>query len=173
MTTHQLTTVTDKRGKRFHIYEDDEVNRILLYRPLVGAYLLIGWANYVMKEASTLILADIQLLEMPQIHRDGVYKYFPRWLWRKSQRESYRGRGLGSALIEAVVGFARSNGLQRIEGFIVERDYHRNPHLPSLYENHGFAVRTTPPEVREQTSKVAEICLTLDPVEKGELNDKV
>ncbi|MBS0631408.1 MAG: GNAT family N-acetyltransferase [Verrucomicrobia bacterium] len=53
---------------------------------------------------------------------------------------SYRRRGIGSALLAAVVAHAESEGISQIEGNIVERDHARFPGLPEWYRSRGFAL---------------------------------
>jgi RimJ/RimL family protein N-acetyltransferase len=47
---------------------------------------------------------------------------------------SFRGRGFGARAIEAIVSFARSKGVRRLE-LLVETD---NPRAIRFYEKHGF-----------------------------------
>lgn len=168
MTVHRGTAITDKQGKRFYIGWDDETERIFIYRPLLGADLMVGWTNYRIEPPLTMKLDNIELLEAPIVFRRGVCKCLrlPQWLWGKWQRESYERRGLGSALLEAVIELARSKGLQKIKGFIVAGDYWKNPNLPSWYESYGFTVEPTPPDVREKTGQVWWIELTIEPMEE-------
>jgi GNAT superfamily N-acetyltransferase len=52
----------------------------------------------------------------------------------------YRGRGLGSAVLEAVIALARQREIREITGSIVRKDLARLPHLPDWYARHGFRV---------------------------------
>lgn len=46
----------------------------------------------------------------------------------------WRGRGIGSALIEALFRWASANGVTRIQGYVFDT----NPKALTLYERHGF-----------------------------------
>jgi GNAT superfamily N-acetyltransferase len=67
------------------------------------------------------------------------------WLEDLFVREAVRGRGVGRALVEAVVRSARGRGCRRVE-LDVNED---NPPALALYERVGFAVSHKPPGGRD------------------------
>lgn len=48
--------------------------------------------------------------------------------------QSWRGRGVGGALLEALVAWARDHGITRIQGYV----WATNPRALEFYERHGF-----------------------------------
>jgi GNAT superfamily N-acetyltransferase len=62
---------------------------------------------------------------------------FPPIRWRTV---NYRNRGLGVAVIQFLVDFARSKSAKRIEGKVKAHDYTDNPDLPNWYRRRGFSV---------------------------------
>lgn len=65
-------------------------------------------------------------------------------------KPAHRRRDMGSALVRHVIALAREHGLQRISGFVVERDYQAMPHLLDWYARLGFTVTPTTDEDRAQ-----------------------
>jgi hypothetical protein len=62
---------------------------------------------------------------------------FPPLQWRT---ENFRNRGIGTAMIAFLVGFARSHSAKRIEGEIKPHDSKENQDLPNWYRRRGFTV---------------------------------
>lgn len=52
----------------------------------------------------------------------------------------YRGRGLGTALLNALIEQARAWSVVAIRGYVRRRDLEAQPHLLDWYARHGFAV---------------------------------
>lgn len=63
---------------------------------------------------------------------------------------SHRCRGMGSALVRHVIDLAREHRLQRVYGFVVERDYQAMPHLLHWYARLGFTITPATDEDRAQ-----------------------
>lgn len=51
---------------------------------------------------------------------------------------SYRGSGLGSALLQEVIAWAAARGFREMTGDIYPKDHGTNPRLPRWYARHGF-----------------------------------
>ena len=80
-----------------------------------------------------------------------IYKNAPIWnKWQKvrgilgwgAKTEDFRGAGLGSALLAAIICQAEAAGIARIEGCITSEDLRQFPKLTDWYEKHGFLVRS-------------------------------
>jgi len=58
---------------------------------------------------------------------------------------TYRGRGLGKALLLLIIDQARRSGtFRQITGILHPQNLQDTPHLPEWYRRHGFEVRMTP-----------------------------
>lgn len=97
-------------------------------------------------EGDTLALTDLCLEEAsirpPAYYRDiGMFSFsFPPQWWRKINRDDFRNRGIGTQLIALLIAYARSNGVKRIVGRLVDSDCNKHPDLPQWYRNRGFTV---------------------------------
>ena len=76
---------------------------------------------------------------------------------RKTQ--SYRGRGLGAALLRFLIGLARERGIKRIRGSVVQQDVEETPFLLTWYKKNGFQV--LPPTPEELPHAIARVQLDL------------
>ena len=104
-----LPFLTDRQGRAYSIYWDaDEWEAVLLYRGRGVGRLELVW------RPPCLELADLTIA--------------PR----------HRDRGLGSAVLEAVIALARQREIREITGSILRKDLARLPHLPAWYARHGF-----------------------------------
>jgi ribosomal protein S18 acetylase RimI-like enzyme len=80
--------------------------------------------------------------------------------------QPYRGRGLGSALLRAVLGQAQLEGLSRIELEV----YTSNQPAITLYERFGFereGIKRSARILDGQVEDVLCMALLLPPLEKG------
>jgi putative acetyltransferase len=50
--------------------------------------------------------------------------------------QAWRGRGIGGALIDALVTWAGDNGVTRVQGYV----WATNPRALELYQRHGFVL---------------------------------
>lgn len=64
----------------------------------------------------------------------------PRWLQPKSKAESFRGRGIGSMMLEHFFGWCREMKLSEAYGSIVQQDVNEASWLLAWYGRHGFQV---------------------------------
>ena len=104
-----LPFFTDRQGRAYSIYwYADEWEAVLLYRGRGVGRLELVW------RPPCLELADLTIA--------------PR----------HRDRGLGSAVLEAVIALARQREIREITGSILRKDLARLPHLPAWYARHGF-----------------------------------
>lgn len=90
-----------------------------------GAY--VGYANLI-RDGSIATLADICIYD----HLRPVFNFLPVFKIRKN----YRGKGIGSALLKAVVEFCKKHNVSEIHGE-AKGDL---PLLIPWYKRHGFSV---------------------------------
>ena len=53
---------------------------------------------------------------------------------------NYQQRGLGTAMVEFMINYAREKSAKRIVGQVKPRDFKDYPELPDWYRRRGFAV---------------------------------
>ncbi|MCL4529056.1 MAG: GNAT family N-acetyltransferase [Chloroflexi bacterium] len=131
--TRDARTISDKQGRRYWmVWDDDEeapVSYLWYHGKIIGQAKLL-WTNPVMQ------LADIRLF-----------------------KPEYMRKGIGSALLQEVISYARTRRAQSISGWIARRDAEVNPDLFRWYRRHGFHVTFEKHDI-----SVANIYLELNPI---------
>ena len=94
-----------------------------------------------LKQGEALFLADLHVLEAATHPIQGLAQV-KAWLGfdTHGRIESYRNRGLGSALLCFVLGRAGEQGFQRVTGRLAPIDLKENPMLPDWNRHRGFQV---------------------------------
>lgn len=137
-------TIVDEAGNEYFVEYDDQVNA--LEALVIWKQLAVGRMQCVVQEDNVLFLGNIEIFERPLGH-------YPLWLyWRR--RTAFRRRGLGSAMLEFVVGFGKAKGADAIWGFINKEDLQKTPYLLDWYQRHGFSVR---PNTNPSSGAIATI----------------
>lgn len=136
-----MNIIRDRHGVEYEIVTDDNgtapIFRLKLNDPKVQTN-CIGYANCWMG-GEIMELHDFQVYEKRILIRrrtDWLRFFNPV----ERREHSFRNLGLGTKLLNAVVEFARSKGVKRIEGRIVAKDFDENNHLPTWYRQRGFTV---------------------------------
>lgn len=120
----------------------------------------VGYVNYHIEGDDLLYIDDLYINDkamrppwffLPLPFWSGS---FPPEHWRIT---NFQKRGLGTAMIEFLKVFAKSESLKRIEGDVRHPDFKRNPDLLNWYRRRGFTVNTD----SKQSVEVAKITLTI------------
>ena len=106
--------VMDKRGRKYWIVWDDDAEAPRVYLWCYGR--VIGQAKLLW------IYPDLQL---------GDINIFS---------PEHRRRGIGSALLQEVIAYARRKNAQTISGWIADHDAETNPNLFDWYRRYGFQI---------------------------------
>ena len=85
-------------------------------------------------------LSDIQISETVRVRQSWLVTFVRQVARAKPKTVDYRGRGIGTGLLLAILQYAREIGITEIEGQISALDWSRNPRLPEWYRKHGFSV---------------------------------
>ena len=109
-------------------------------------------------QAGVLTIANIEIFAEVAANRPCLLWFIPWRIWKRLTARRYRGRGLGSALLEHVIAYARSRGLKRIVGQVVAHDLAQSSWLPQWYARHGFQVVRINAEAAGRTA----VCISLD-----------
>ncbi len=96
----------------------------------------IAYANCFVQTERELLLADIMVEDQVKApsHR-WPFSLFP------TSRKSFRGVGLGAALLKRVLQAAKGEGFEMVTGRIFPKDLKERPWLPHWYAQFGFSNR--------------------------------
>ncbi len=95
----------------------------------------VGRINWLIKDG-VLEIADLVIFELFDIKRWWV-RVFP---FLYNPPINYKGRGLGSAMLNFIIESAQAMGMSEIRGRITGDDLKETPHLVEFYRKHGFIV---------------------------------
>jgi len=150
--------IQDKEGEQYLIHLDDNgtapIFRLKLSNPQVQDH-IIGYANCFMA-GDSMLLQDILINESVTLisRQTGWFSLFNSV---KREERHFRNLGLGTALLKAVIEFAKKKGVKKVSGKIVDKDYKQNPDLPNWYRSKGFEVVM----VDKPSEHVADISLEI------------
>ena len=151
--------VHDKHGKQYFVIASEFDSEIYKRFNIEHRGRRIGYVNYHFESDDVLFIDDLRFedkaMHSPWFFLDLIYWVgsFPPERWRVT---NYQKRGLGTAMIEFLKGFARSESIKRIEGHVKHHDFNENPDLPNWYRRRGFTVITD-----AKSAGVAKISLTI------------
>lgn len=145
--------IRDRRGRVYDVDEDRE-----------SIWTFEVWARdhrvayaYCLDHSPVMKLQDFRVENRCVVPETWSAKVWRKWWGIAAPRVSFRGQGVGSALLELIVERATAGGLQRIEGDVYPGDYHAFPGLLDWYRQRGFRVRLHSPD----GGRIAAIDLTL------------
>ncbi len=72
---------------------------------------------------------------------------------------NYRCQGLGSALINCLVQYAREHGIRSLHGEVFRPDLDNNPNLLKWYQNRGFEIKK--PSLYDNPDMVARLHMNI------------
>lgn len=137
--------ILDREGRQYRltVSEQDAVFLIQLY----DRHTLIGEARCIRESPETFYLGDIAIandvIASPANWWDSLLRKIPGY---QPQSVSYRGKGLGSTLLQALIEQARTAGGQTLYGTVFRQDCENNPNLLQWYQKHGFEIQPPHPE---------------------------
>ncbi len=152
--------IHDKHGRPYFVIASDLDSEIFKRFNIEHRGHRVGYVNYHIEGDDVLYVDDFHIydkaLRPPWFFIDlFIWNLgsFPPERWRIT---NYQKRGLGTAMIEFLKGFAKSESLKWIEGEVKQYDFKDNPDLPDWYRRRGFTVCTDP-----KSAGIAKISLTL------------
>lgn len=95
----------------------------------------VGRINWTVSDDKIMTIADLIIFEF--FGKKPLWSYILPFLYKYP---SYKGRGLGSAMLKVIIEFARVLNVSEIRGWIAGDDLEAIPYLPELYRKHGFIV---------------------------------
>jgi GNAT superfamily N-acetyltransferase len=144
-------TVADKDGRPYELTIETIGHMLFLRLRHQGEQ--VGHAQCV-RDGDSLCLGDLMINKPTQA---GLLGSLERKL--KGQLSDYRGRGLGTILLQQVLSTAKETGVKEIHGSIVQDDIDTTPHLLDWYKRYGFRVEK--PTEQDAKSAIARIQLEI------------
>ena len=131
-----ITTVTDKQGDKYHL-SITHISRGVSFT-IDGDEGRIGYANIIAAGRSRWQLKDIQVQDAIPTRLNPLLKTIRNWLHLKPETRSYRSRGLGTILLQSVIGEARKYHIRQIHGSTTAEDRQQTPYLMAWYAKNGL-----------------------------------
>ncbi len=110
---------------------------------ILSGHAQIGYVNYYFASSEVLLIDDLHIrhdaILFPLLWWDLIVVkiYLPSVKWKT---HNFQGRGIGTAMLEFMAGYARSRSAKRIEGHLSPHDLRNNPDLANWYRSRGFTV---------------------------------
>lgn len=161
LTENSPQLVRDRLGRPYEIVVtlDGPVSRFRLYERKT----LVGEAKCLRCSVARMELGDIAIAnEAIPTPANGLMQRFRQIPGCQHAPVNYRGRGLGTVLLQHLVNHARSAGAQELWGEVFQQDIENDPGLLNWYQNFGFERHSPSTEVGEDV--VALICFALDTI---------
>lgn len=137
MTKLEIIKLYDKSGESYWLSIDSD------YQSAFSEYVYtekatVGRINWIIEqETNHMILADIIIFEPPIMRTPLWARLVPFYKW---QPPSFRGRGLGSAMLNFVVEQAKKINVDAIKGNMKGDDSESDKYLERFYKKHGFTI---------------------------------
>jgi hypothetical protein len=138
--TEEFITIKDAEGLDFQIqlFKDDRSWFFkAFYRTSCAAHM------HCSLDGDHVTLCDLNVFDKGFRPRDGYRERVRRFLLSQPKPEhiaNFRGRGLGTILLQLLAERGKRAGFLYIQGKMVDRDIARYPHLPDWYKCRGFEV---------------------------------
>lgn len=147
--------IFDNRGRKYkvvcHEYSDGGFCLEVRYRSQ-----FVGVATASTRENGSIVLEDIYIRD-DNAPRDS--SVILNLMAPSSELLNFRGRGLGTALLQRFIDCVRSKGLTRVYASITQEDLSRRPYLPDWYKKYGFRM-CAPYQYHVPSAKIF-LCLEL------------
>lgn len=127
-------TIYDKFGDVYTVSGHLSSWGLLSY--VVSPTKCVGRINWDTSKPGLMIIADLIIFEPLNI-KPWWGRLFP-FFYRPPAH--YKGRGLGSAMLNYIIASAQAMDIAEIRGWITGSDLEATPYLPAFYRKHGFTV---------------------------------
>ncbi len=150
--------IRDRAGRcyRMAVSVEGPISRFKLYERST----LVGEAKCVRESPQRMALGDIAIAnEAIPTPTNVLMRYVRQLPGLQHHPVNYRGRGLGTALLNRLIDHTRAAGAEELWGEVFQQDIQNSPELLDWYQRLGFERR--PPEGDVEVDVVALICLAL------------
>ena len=128
------TSIFDNEGRKYKVvyveYPDGSFDLEVRYRSQ-----FVGKATSSMRENGSMVLEDIYIRDDSVPRGKSVIL---NSLGPPSKPLNFRGKGLGTALLQWFINYVRSKGLTQVYGSITKEDLLSRPYLSEWYKKYGF-----------------------------------
>lgn len=145
--------IRDKQGCQYQLKSNYDERGFLLVK-LKRRNDEIGRVQCVLHSSGEMLIGDL-IISDAVVHTSTSVGH---WLWRKLFKlkpVNYRGKGLGTQLLEFALDFARHKGMKSVYGSLTQKDIAATPNLVSWYMKHGF--KLVPPTDEDPSTAVHRI----------------
>lgn len=101
----------------------------------------IGVLTAIWRGDDTMLLGNVEVEDAFAAKNTWILRLLRR-KWPKLGIKSFRGRGIGTALLIAFLDHCRDHGIREIYGSVMQEGLNENRSLLRWYQDHGFQVRT-------------------------------
>ena len=154
------TIIHDKHRREYLVVASELDSEIFKRFNILHRGRRIGYVNYHFEGDDILFIDDFHIedkaMRPPWFSVDLIFWgcSFPPEGWRIT---NFQRGGVGTATIEFLKDFAKSESLKRIEGVVKPHDFNENPDLLNWYRRRGFVIEKRD----EKVAGVAKISLTV------------
>lgn len=124
--------------------KSERISQLYTLRALVGGR-EVGHLVAMIQSDTEVLLSEVMVekeVASTNVSTSGLFW----WLHPKSGTESFRGRRIGTTMLEHFLGWCREMKFHESFGSIVQQDLDESPWLLEWYRRHGFEV--CPPDDR-------------------------
>ncbi len=132
-------TISDRFGNlyRLHLRSD---SRMWTFSISAGG-LPVGYAYcWLLGKTEGIRINDICIRDDIPVRRSPLLAFIRSLFRLPVQYHDFRRRGIGTALLRAIVAAAKANGYRRVLGEVKSHDRQRFEGLPDWYSRNGFQV---------------------------------
>jgi GNAT superfamily N-acetyltransferase len=148
-----MKTIEDRKGRRYEVVEHELSGGTRFVVQSNGR--LIAYANLRFEADNILYLADLRISDrviLPAMFT-FIFWSFPPAKYRTS---NFQRRGIGSAMVEIIKGYAKGHGFRHIKGKVTPDDFAATPQLPDWYRRRGFVVSNGKDGAQHQLSMLIQ-----------------
>ena len=149
--------IFDKDGESYTVEVLDN-EAVILFNIYLSSS-LVGGVRCIKESLDVLFLGDIAIANEVILNPRGILGKLLRSIGCQPKPINYRGRGLGSALLEFFINYARESGFKVLYGNIYRQDLQSNPKLMQWYKRYGFEVKRLPTEAKPDVVSRVELNL--------------
>jgi hypothetical protein len=128
--------VTDKNGATYQLEALYSVDGIRIN--LRTECQAVGYANVIIQDSHQWMIADLFIYDESIIPAPKIFQFLLAWFDHEPKRRSFRGLGLGTVLLQVIIGEAREYGVRKLTGVLHHKDRMKSSFLVHWCAKNGF-----------------------------------